>query len=268
MVPDPLKSGDSPPSCLRLDLSGKVALVTGASGELGRVIARTLGMCGADVAVHYFTGRERAEVVRNEVASFGVRTCAVTADVGSIESVSLMHKAIAQELGPVSILVTNAVEWNADRSILDQSLEAFERSYRSCVLQNVIMAKVFIPSMIERRWGRFIGISSEVAMQYLAEKADYAAGKRAATGILRVLAREVGSHQITVNEVAPGWVISDKDRRQGSQREPGYEGKVPLKRRGYDQEVADAVAFLSSDRASFITGVFLPVCGGNVMPEA
>ena len=85
-------------------------------------------------------------------------------------------------------------------------------------------------------------------------------------GIMHVLAREVGVHNITVNQVAPGWTISDRDRKAGSERQEGYEKNVPLNRRGTDQEIANVVAFLASDLASYITGVFVPVCGGNVMP--
>jgi 3-oxoacyl-[acyl-carrier protein] reductase len=85
-------------------------------------------------------------------------------------------------------------------------------------------------------------------------------------GVLRVLAKEVGNHQITVNQVAPGWTISDKDRERGSERSERYESTVPLSRRGTDQEIANVVAFLASDLASFITGAYIPVCGGNVMP--
>jgi 3-oxoacyl-[acyl-carrier protein] reductase len=81
-----------------------------------------------------------------------------------------------------------------------------------------------------------------------------------------VLAREVGEHQITVNQVAPGWTISDRDRQQGSEANAAYESGVPLRRRGTDQEIANVVAFLASDLASFITGAYVPVCGGNVMP--
>jgi 3-oxoacyl-[acyl-carrier protein] reductase len=85
-------------------------------------------------------------------------------------------------------------------------------------------------------------------------------------GVYRILAKEIGEHGITVNQVAPGWTISDADRERGTERSESYEAGVPLKRRGTDQEIANAVAFLASDLASFITGVYIPVCGGNVMP--
>jgi len=83
---------------------------------------------------------------------------------------------------------------------------------------------------------------------------------------LRVLAKEIGPDQITVNQVAPGWTITEQVRRAGTQRQDAYEAAVPLKRRGEDQEIANVVAFLASDLASYITGAYIPVCGGNVMP--
>jgi 3-oxoacyl-[acyl-carrier protein] reductase len=85
-------------------------------------------------------------------------------------------------------------------------------------------------------------------------------------GVLRVLAKEIGSHGITVNQVAPGWTISDNDRMKGTEHSPEYEKSVALKRRGTDQEIANVVAFLASDLSSFITGAYIPVCGGNIMP--
>jgi 3-oxoacyl-[acyl-carrier protein] reductase len=103
-------------------------------------------------------------------------------------------------------------------------------------------------------------------MQALANTGPYTAGKRGMDGILRVLARELGEYQTTVNQVAPGWVVSDRDRTAHSEQCYSYECGVPLQRRGVDQDIANAVAFLSSNLAGFITGAYLPVCGGNVMP--
>ena len=103
-------------------------------------------------------------------------------------------------------------------------------------------------------------------MQNFVTQSAYVAGKRGMDGVLRVLAKEVGEYSITVNQVAPGWTVSEKDRVAGTEVNEGYSRNVPLRRRGTDQEIANAVAFLASDLASFITGAYLPVCGGNVMP--
>ena len=114
--------------------------------------------------------------------------------------------------------------------------------------------------------GRYIAINTECSMQNFATQSAYSAAKRGLDGVIRVLAKEVGMHQITVNQVAPGWTISDNDRTNGTERDAGYEAHVPLRRRGTDQEIANVVAFLASDLSSYITGAYIPVSGGNVMP--
>jgi 3-oxoacyl-[acyl-carrier protein] reductase len=120
--------------------------------------------------------------------------------------------------------------------------------------------------MIARKWGRVVAINTECSMQCTPNQSAYVSGKRGMDGVLRVLAREVGEHNVTVNQVAPGWMISDRARETGTEYQEGYAKNVPMKRRGDDQDIANAVAFLASDLADFITGVYLPVCGGNVMP--
>lgn len=120
--------------------------------------------------------------------------------------------------------------------------------------------------MEKQGWGRFIGVNTECAVQCFEGQGAYAAGKRGMDGLFRVLAREAGPYGVTVNEVAPGWTVSDRDRQRGTERAPAHEKKIPLRRRGTDEEVANAVLFLASPLSSYLTGVYLPVCGGNVMP--
>ena len=251
---------------MKIDLSGRIALVTGATGELGRVIARTLAACGADVVIHYHRNQIGAEKLLKEIQAAGVRAMAVQADVTEADSITRMQQAVAAGLGEPDILVNNAViqyEWT---TVLEQSVADYEGQFRSCVLHNVLMAKAFVPAMIRKGWGRIIAINTECAMQCFPSQSAYASAKRGLDGIVRVLAREIGEHQITVNQVAPGWMISDKYRESGGERQPAYEKNVPLRRRGEDRDIANAVAFLASDLARFITGAYLPVCGGNVMP--
>ena len=251
---------------LNIDLSGKIAVVTGASGQLGRVMARTLAGCGADIAVHYHRNRDKAEEVAAQVRALGVRAVPVQADVTEEAGVRAMRDAIQQHLGVPDILVNNAVAQYPWVSVLEQKPEDYEGQFRSCVLHNLLMAQAFVPAMIEKGWGRVVAISTECAMQNFPTQSAYVSGKRGMDGLLRVLAKEIGTHQITVNQVAPGWTISDRDREAGTEENAGYSQSVPLKRRGTDQEIANVVAFLASDLASYITGVYIPVCGGNVMP--
>jgi 3-oxoacyl-[acyl-carrier protein] reductase len=118
--------------------------------------------------------------------------------------------------------------------------------------------------MIKKRWGRVIGINTECTMQCAPNQSAYIAGKGGMDRLLRVLAKEIGPHGITVNQVAPGWTVSETHPAEG--RSDAYLNNVPLKRWGTDQDIANAVAFLASDLAAFITGAYIPVCGGNVMP--
>src|SRR5919198_353168 len=252
---------------VQLDLSGKIAVVTGGSGELGRVIVRMLARCGADVAVHYFRHAEQARGLLDELESLGVRGMTVQADVTQLESVYAMREAIVHTLGSPHILVNNAIiQYQPWTSVLEQPMADYESQFRASVLQNVLMAQAFVPEMIRHRYGRFIAISTECVMQHLPGQSAYVAGKRGMDGVLRVLAKEIGPHQITVNQVAPGWTITERVRCEGTQRQSAYESAVPLRRRGEDQEIANVVAFLASDLASYITGAYNPVCGGNVMP--
>lgn len=252
---------------MQIDLSGQIALVTGSTGQLGRVIALTLAECGADIALHYHQSAERAAQLQQQIEALGRKACIVQAEIALEESVRAMRDQVVAKLGAPHILVNNAVSQYKWVSVLEQSPADYEDQFRSCVMQNVLMAQTFVPAMIERgAGGRVIGINTECAMQNAPSQSAYVAGKRGMDGVLRVLAKEIGTHGITVNQVAPGWTISDRDRQEGTERRPGYEKSVPLGRRGEDQEIANAVAFLASPLASFITGVYLPVCGGNVMP--
>jgi 3-oxoacyl-[acyl-carrier protein] reductase len=162
-------------------------------------------------------------------------------------------------------VVNNAVSQYRWTSILEQDVKDFQDQFETCVKQNVLMAKAFLPAMAAKGRGRFIGINTECSYLCDANSGAYAAAKRGMGGLYRVLARELGPSGVTVNQVAPGWTISDKDRENHTEIAPWYSSGVPMGRRGTDQEVANVVAFLASDLASFITGVTIPVCGGTVM---
>ena len=254
------------PNGLTVDLTGKIVVITGATGELGRVMTRTMARCGADVAIHFHKNEERANELAAEVETMGRRAVIVRGDITNEASVLEMRDKIVAGLGAPDIIVNNAVIQYDWTSVLNQKMEDYEGQFRSCVLHNLFMAQAFVPGMIEKGWGRVIAISTECAMQNTPSQSAYVSGKRGMDGLLRVLAREIGGHEITVNQVAPGWTISDKYREAGTERQEEYEKNVPMKRRGTDQEIANVVAFLASDLASFITGAYIPVCGGDVMP--
>ena len=191
----------------------------------------------------------------------------VQADVTQPESIQAMRAAIMRTLGAPHILVTNAViQYQPWTSVLEQPMADYESQFRSSVLQNVLMAKAFVPEMIRHRYGRFIAISTECVMQHLPGQSAYVAGKRGMDGVLRVLAKEIGPYQITVNQVAPAGRSPNGCGVKGRNGRKPMKSAVPLKRRGEDQEIANVVAFLASDLASYITGAYIPVCGGHVMP--
>jgi len=227
------------------------------------VMVRTLAGCGADVAIHYLKAADRAAALGAEVRAMGRRWCAVQADVTKKPDVERMRDEVGRKLGAPDIIVNNAVIQFTWTSVMEQAAEDFHSQFESCTLQNVFMAQAFAPAMIARKWGRIIAINTECALQCWPTQGAYAAGKRGMDGALRVLAREIGEHGVTVNQVAPGWMVSESRPAKG--RPEQYRQKVPLKRFGNDQDIANAVAFLASDLAGYITGAFLPVCGGNIM---
>lgn len=249
-----------------IDLTGRLALVTGAGGELGRVIALTLAAAGADVAVHYRSSAAKAEDVVTAIRAMGREAAAFQADITKGEQVRAMASAVRSRLGSPQIVVANAViqyEW---KPLLDQAEEDYLSQFESCTMQSVHLAKAFLPAMKEMAWGRYIAINTECAIQCFPNQSAYAAAKRGLDGLVRTLAREVGRTGITVNQVAPGWTISERDRINHTEVQPDYDKGVPLGHRGTDQDIANGVAFLASDLARFITGCYLPVTGGNVMP--
>jgi 3-oxoacyl-[acyl-carrier protein] reductase len=250
---------------MEIDLRDKIVLVTGATGQLGRTMAQTLASCGAVVFIHYRQNAAKAEELSRAIAARGGRAVAVQADITDERSVAALKAAISREAGAPDIVVNNAVSQYKWTTILEQDVGDFTDQFETCVLQSVLTAKAFIPAMIEKGGGRFIGINTECSALCDANSGAYASAKRGMDGLYRVLAKEVGLRGVTVNQIAPGWTVSDKDREQHTEASPDYSQKVPLGRRGTDQEIANVVAFLASPLASFITGVCIPVCGGKVM---
>ena len=250
---------------MKLDLTGRIALVTGGSGDLGRVISRTLASCGAQVVVHYHSRAAEAEKVVADIIAAGGKAWACSADLGDEAATIKLAANIRTHVGDPHIVVANAVvQYQPWASVLEQPLTDFDSQYRSCVRQAVLLAKAFAPAMQRAKGGRFIELSTECAAQCRPGQSAYVSGKRGMDAVLKVLANELGPDGITVNQVAPGWMLSDRNRDDAPV--DWYINEIPLRRRGHDQDVANAIAFLASDLASYITGTWLPVAGGHVMP--
>ncbi len=251
---------------LEISLKGKKALVTGASGGLGRTISKTLAACGADVAVHYNSDEKSAQKVVEEITAMGRKAMAFKADITDEKSVIALRGSVEKNFGMPDILIVNAVIQYERKHLLDQEISAYYSQFESCVMQMVYMSQAFVPYMKEQKYGRIVVMNTECAN--LAEPcfSAYTAAKRGLDGIVRVLAKEVGADNITINQVAPGWTITDKEREYGVNPAPEYVSTVPLGRRGTDEDIANMTAFLASDLASFTTGAYIPVSGGRVMP--
>lgn len=254
---------------LSCDLRGKTALLTGATGQLGRVMAASLADCGANMILCYHQNKAKAEELKEKLETeSGVKVYLSQCNICNYDAVIAMRDDIAENFIQPDIIVDCAViqykEW---KTVLEQPIEDYVSQFESCVLHNVNMAKAFVPHMIDQKYGRVIGINTECAMQTFPTQSAYVAGKRGMDGVMRILAKEIGQYNITVNQVAPGWTISENDRINHTEYHEEYNSKVPLRRRGTDQEIANVVAFLASDLASYITGAYIPVCGGNVMPR-
>ncbi|MBN2802028.1 MAG: SDR family oxidoreductase [Deltaproteobacteria bacterium] len=251
---------------LNIDLSEHTALITGATGQLGRVMVKTLAQAGASIAIHFNKNKQSAFEIKESLKDFGVKTCIVQCDVTDLESVMKMKNEVESLIGNPDIVITNAVSqifpW---RTVLEEDIKDYEDQFKSSVMQNVNMAKAFVPHMQRSKWGRFIGINTECTIQTFETQSAYVSGKKGMDGVLRVLAKEIGPYNITVNQIAPGWTVSYKDRENGTEEQPEYSNNIPLRRRGTDQEIANVAAFLASDLASFITGALIPVTGGNAV---
>ncbi len=250
---------------INIDLTGKTVLITGAAGQLGRVMCETFAQCGADVIIHYNSNGNQAEIIAEKIRKMGRKAYTVQADITSFESVMKMKEQVSTFKMP-EIIVDNAViqyEW---KPLLEQDIKDYYSQFESCVMQTVYMAKAFAPYMTEQKNGRIIAINTECAALAEANCSAYTSAKRGLDGIVRCLARELGGDNITVNQIAPGWTVSYKDRENGSEKQDAYDSTVPLKRRGTDIEIANMAVFLASDLAAFTTGAFIPVNGGRVMP--
>lgn len=251
---------------MEINLKGKKAIVTGGSGQLGRCIVRSLAECGADIAIHYHRNKDKAEELVTELKALGRKAEAFQADITDEKSIYAMRDMVYEKFGKPDILVNNAVIQYTWNNILDQDNADFFSQFESCVMHNVYMNKAFVPHLIEQQYGRIIVMNTECSALSDAGCAAYVAGKRGLDGIVRCLAKEIGQYNITVNQVAPGWTISDKDRDEHGELQPDYDKTVPLGHRGTDQDIANMVCFLASDLAAFTTGAYIPVSGGRVMP--
>jgi 3-oxoacyl-[acyl-carrier protein] reductase len=245
-----------------LDLSGKIAIVTGASRGIGRAIAETLAAQGAHVVA-----AARADHAAGAVAAIqaaGGRAEAVSLDVTSADGPAAMVVAALERHGRVDILVNNA-GIARDQLLLRMKRDDWDQVLATNLTAAFACAQAVLKPMVKQRAGRIISISSVVGQSGNAGQANYAASKAGLIGFSKSLAREVASRNITVNVVAPGLIETDMTRAITDQAQVDWAAQIPLGRPGAARDVAAAVCFLASDEASYITGQVIAVNGGMYM---
>jgi 3-oxoacyl-[acyl-carrier protein] reductase len=247
-----------------LALKDKVALVTGSARGIGRAIAETLAQRGADIIVADLRAELAAATAQEIAAATGRRVTSVAVDVSNTASAKAMIDQVLADFGHIDILVNNA-GLTRDNLIMRME-EADWDLVLNINLKGVFnCSKAVVRPMMKQHYGRIINISSVSGLAGQAGQANYSASKAGIIGLTKALAREVGSREITVNAVAPGFILTDLTKDLPEELKETTLKAVPLGRWGTTQEIAYAVAFLASDEAAYITGHVLSVDGGMVM---
>jgi 3-oxoacyl-[acyl-carrier protein] reductase len=250
---------------LKIDLTGKAALVTGGSRGIGRAVALLLARAGCDLAVNYRRDEKSAKEVRRTAEGYGVRAIEACADVSDRGQVEDMVETVVSELGRLDIAVCNAGIWEQN-PVDGMSEELLEKTVGVNLLGTFHVVAAVVPHMKKRQSGVIINISSTSGQRGEAFYSPYSASKGALISLTKSLALELAPHNIRVNCVASGWVATDMTEEvlKGEQREEVLR-QIPMGRVASPEELAGPVLFLASDMSSFITGEILNVNGGAVL---
>ena len=249
---------------LERDTSRRVALVTGGSRGIGRETALALATDGYDVAIVYAGNAERAQAVVDELGDLGACARAYRCDVSNAEEVDACVKQVLADFGSVWTLVNNAGV-TADGLLLRMSEDDFDRVIKVNLKGTFLMTEALTRQFMRQRGGHIINVSSVVGVMGNAGQANYAASKAGVIGFTKSVARELAGRGVTANVVAPGFVRTDMTAKLSDSIIASYEGQIPLGRLCDPDAIANAIAFLASDAADYITGVVLPVDGGMSM---
>ena len=245
-------------------LDGKIALVTGASRGIGRAIAIELAKEGATVAINYAGNKTAAEEVKNIITEMGGKAMIIQADVSDENSAMNMVEEVIKEFGGIDILVNNA---GITRDGLFIRMK--EDDWNAVINTNLTgifnCTKVAAKYMMKKRSGKIINMSSVSGIMGNVGQTNYAAAKAGVIGFTKSLAREMASRGITVNAVAPGFIATDMTAAMPEKAQEHVLASIPLGKMGEPKDIANAVLFLASDKASYITGQVIHVDGGMVM---
>ena len=246
-----------------MSLAGRVALVTGASQGIGRACALTLAEAGATVAAAARNQEKLDELVK-EIIARGGKASAFAMDVGEEEQIKATFKAAIGQFGKIDILVNNA-GITRDQLVMRMKRTDWDAVINTNLTSAYLCIQQVIGSMLKQRWGRIINITSVFGQMGQAGQANYASSKAGLIGLTMAIAREVGSRSITCNAVAPGFIETPMTAVLGDEFKQNALKSIPLARIGTPDDVANAVAFLASDGAAYVTGHVLNVNGGMLM---
>ena len=246
-----------------MTLDGKIALVTGASRGIGRAIALELGRCGA-VVIGTSTTALGADGIGQQLTSAGTQGAGMALNVNNLRQVESAVAEIQKRFGDIAILVNNAGV-TRDNLLVRMKDEEWDEIMATNLKSVYRLSKLVLRSMLKARYGRIINITSVVGVTGNAGQTNYAAAKAGIIGFSKSLAREVGSRNITVNCIAPGFIDTDMTRALSEEQRGALVRQIPLGRLGRPEDVAAAAAFLASPAADYVTGCTLHVNGGMFM---
>ncbi|MDJ0627160.1 MAG: 3-oxoacyl-[acyl-carrier-protein] reductase [Rhodobacter sp.] len=242
------------------DLTGKAALITGASGGIGGAIARALHAAGASVGL----SGTRVEPLEALASELGERAFVLPCNLGDAEAVAALPKQAAAEMGSVDILVNNA-GITRDQLFLRMSDEEWDQVLQVNLTSAMRLSKAVLRGMMKARWGRIVNIGSVVGSTGNPGQGNYAAAKAGLVGMSKSLAYEVASRGVTVNVVAPGFIATAMTEKLTDDQKTSILGQIPAGRMGEAGEIGAAVLYLASPEAAYVTGATLHVNGGMAM---
>lgn len=247
-----------------MSLTGKIALVTGGSRGIGRAICLELARQGANVAVNYAGNSAAAQETVAACEALGVQAIAIQANVADPQACQDMVKTVLDTFGRIDILVNNA-GITRDGLLMTMKEDAWDQVLDTNLKGAFLTMKAVARTMMKQRYGRIVNLSSVVGLHGNAGQVNYAASKAGVIGMTKSLAKELASRGVTVNAVAPGFIDTDMTAALPQAARDALLSTIPTQRLGAAEEVAQAVAFLASDQAAYITGQVLAVDGGMSM---